>query len=222
MDLSLNYLPRLPRRKDWRIGCLGAGFIMRDCHLVAYRQAGFNPVAIASRSPQSARECAARHGVGRVHDTYEQLLADPEVEVLDVAVPPDAQPALIRAACGQAGHIKGILAQKPLALSVTEARACVEACAGAGIALAVNQNMRFDQSVRALKDLLARGWLGEPVLGTIDMRAIPHWMPWSEGLPSLSTFIMSIHHLDTFRYWFGTPDRVLASTRPDPRTQFAH
>ena len=92
----------------------------------------------------------------------------------------------------------------------------------AGIVLAVNQNMRYDQSVRALKDLLDRGWLGEPVLATIDMRAIPHWMPWSEGLPSLSTFIMSIHHLDTFRYWFGTPDRVLASTRPDPRTRFPH
>src|SRR5690349_4807087 len=34
-DLALNYLPRLPRRKDWRIGCAGAGFIMADCHLVA-------------------------------------------------------------------------------------------------------------------------------------------------------------------------------------------
>ena len=82
--------------------------------------------------------------------------------------------------------------------------------------------MRYDQSVRALKDVLRSGWLGEPVLGTIEMRAIPHWMPWSEGLPSLSTFVMSIHHLDTFRYWFGTPDRVLASTRPDPRTRFPH
>jgi hypothetical protein len=30
------------------------------------------------------------------------------------------------------------------------------------------------------------------------MRAIPHWMPWSEGLHSLSTFVMSVHHLDTF------------------------
>src|SRR5204862_2217764 len=73
-----------------------------------------------------------------------------------------------------------------------------------------------------LKCILEGGWLGDPVLGTIEMRAIPHWMPWSEKLHSLSTFVMSIHHLDTFRYWFGTPDRVLASTRPDPRTKFAH
>jgi predicted dehydrogenase len=222
MDTPLHYLPRLPRRKDFRIGCVGAGFIMRDCHLVAYRQAGFNPVAIASRTPANAQAVAQQNGIPRCYDTIEQLLDDPQIEVLDIAVPPDAQPAIILSACRRSDHIRGILAQKPLALSVAEARQCVEACRAAGITLAVNQNMRYDQSVRAMKDLLQRGWLGEPVLGTIDMRAIPHWMPWSEGLPSLSTFVMSIHHLDTFRYWFGTPDRVLASTRPDPRTRFPH
>jgi predicted dehydrogenase len=222
MDPPLEYLPRVPRRMDFRIGCAGAGFIMRDCHLVAYRQAGFNPVAIASRNPERARACAAQHGVPRVHPTYGDLLADPQVEVLDVAVPPDAQPGLIREAVRHNDHIRGILAQKPLAMSVREARECVDLCAAAGVVLAVNQNMRYDQSVRAMKDLLRRGWLGDPVLATIEMRAIPHWMPWSEGLASLSTFVMSIHHLDAFRYWFGTPDRVLASTRPDPRTRFPH
>ncbi len=222
MEPSLDYLPRMPRRKDFRIGCVGAGFIMRDCHLVAYRQAGFNPTAIASRTPTKARKVAEQHGIPRCYDTIEQLLDDPAIEVLDIAVPPDVQPDVLRAACLRNKHLRGILAQKPLALSVREARQCVEQCTSAGITLAVNQNMRYDQSVRALKDLLRRGWLGEPVLGTIDMRAIPHWMPWSEGLPSLSTFVMSIHHLDTFRYWFGTPDRVLASTRPDPRTRFCH
>lgn len=222
MDAPLNYLPRLPRRKDFRIGCLGAGFIVRDCHLVAYRRAGFNPVAIASRTPTTAHAVAQQHNIPRCYDTYDELLDDPTIEVLDIAVPPDVQPALIHASCRRHHHIRGILAQKPLALSVAEARQCVEACRTAGIALAVNQNMRYDQSVRALKDILQRGWLGEPVLATIDMRAIPHWMPWSEKLHSLSTFVMSIHHLDTFRYWFGTPDRVLASTRSDPRTRFPH
>jgi predicted dehydrogenase len=222
MDLPLDYLPRMARRGDWRIGCIGAGFIMRDCHLVAYRQAGFNPIAIASRNPQNAKAVAELRGLPKVHATVNDLLADPQVEVLDIAVPPDVQPGIIRRAVQQADHIRGILAQKPLAMSYREAKECVELCAKAGITLAVNQNMRYDQSVRALKDILTRGWLGEPVLGTIEMRAIPHWMPWSEKLHSLSTFVMSIHHLDTFRYWFGTPDRVMASTRPDPRTRFPH
>lgn len=221
LEFSLNYLPRLPRRRDWRIGCAGAGFIMRDCHLVAYRQAGFNPVAIASRNPATAKAVADQHQIAAVHTTIDELLSDPQVEILDIAVPPDAQPEVIRKAVRHQ-QIRGILAQKPLAMSVAEARECVELCERAGIKLAVNQNMRFDQSIRALKDLLNRGWLGAVVLATIEMRAIPHWMPWAQGQRSLSTFIMSIHHLDTFRYWLGTPDRVLASTRPDPRTKFAH
>jgi predicted dehydrogenase len=221
-DFHLDYLPRLPRRKDLGIGCVGAGFIMRDCHLLAYRQAGYNPVAITSRQVDRARAVAQQYAIPRVHATVDELLSDPGVAVLDVAVPPDLQADIIRKAVRHKDHIKGILAQKPLALSVRDARDCVERCAQAGITLAVNQNMRYDQSIRAMKDVLRRGLIGTPVLGTIDMRAIPHWMPWSEGLPSLSTFIMSIHHLDTFRYWFGTPDRVLASTRPDPRTKFPH
>ena len=222
-DLQLDYLPKLPRRKDWRIGCAGAGFIMRDCHLVAYRNAGFNPIAIASRKRKTAEEVAALHSIRTIHDTIEDLLKNSDVEILDVAVPPLAQPDLIRQAVELGkGRLRGILAQKPLALTVAEAKDLVERCERAGVVLAVNQNMRYDQSVRAAKDVLSRGWLGEPVLATIEMRAVPHWMPWAEGMPSLSVMILSVHHLDTFRYWFGTPDRVLASTRPDPRTKFPH
>ena len=39
--MNLNIHPPLPERKDWRIGCVGSGFIMSDCHLVAYGKAGF-------------------------------------------------------------------------------------------------------------------------------------------------------------------------------------
>ena len=77
--------------------------------------------------------------------------------------------------------------------------------------------MRYDQSVRACKRLLESGALGDPVLATIEMRAIPHWMPWQQRQGWVTLRIMSIHHLDTFRFWFGDPARVLASTRPDPR-----
>jgi predicted dehydrogenase len=97
-------------------------------------------------------------------------------------------------------------------------------CEDADVTLAVNQNMRYDQSIRACKDLLRRGDLGEPVLASIDMRAIPHWMPWQQRQGWVTLRIMSIHHLDTFRFWFGDPRRVFASVRSDPRTarQFAH
>jgi predicted dehydrogenase len=197
---------------------------MRDCHLVAYKNGRASTRWRSRRgNPDTARAVAAQHGIPTVHTGVDALLADTSVEILDVAVPPDAQPDVIRRAVELGkGRLRGILAQKPLALSLGVARELVQVCADAGIVLAVNQNMRFDQSVRAAKDVLNRGWLGEVVFASIDMRAVPHWMPWAEHLPSLSTFVMSIHHLDTFRYWLGTPDRVLASTRPDPRTTFPH
>src|SRR5262250_3233140 len=91
--LGLNIRPTLPRRKDWRIGCVGAGFIMADCHLVAYRAAGFNPVAIASRTATTAKSVAARHGITAVHAAGEDFHTRPEVEVVGGAVPPEAHPA---------------------------------------------------------------------------------------------------------------------------------
>jgi predicted dehydrogenase len=221
-DLEIH--PRMPRDKRAGIGCIGAGFIMADCHLAAYRAAGFNPLAIASRRSEQARDVATRWGIARTYETYRELLADPQVAVVDVAVPPDVLIEVIEEVVAHADHVRGVLAQKPLGVDFAQARRMVEMCQRAGITLAVNQNMRYDQAVRGCKSLLARGELGEPVLATIDMRAIPHWMPWQQRQGWVTLRIMSIHHLDTFRYWFGDPQRVFASVRPDPRTarQFEH
>lgn len=217
------HLPDWPERRDVGIGVVGSGFIVRDCHLVAYGEAGFRVVGITSRNLQTANEVAEARGVPRVYPTLEDLLDDPAVEVVDVAVPPLEQPEVIRRILTRSRRsVRGILAQKPLAMTYPEALGIVEGCREAGVLLQVNQNMRYDPSVRALKTLIDRGTLGEPVLATIQMRAIPHWMPWAQGGRSLATFIMSIHHLDTFRYWLGEPTRVLSSSRPDPRTKFPH
>src|SRR4029077_8467110 len=140
---------------------------VNDCHLVAYRKAGFNPVAIASRTRANAEKVAQRHRIPKVCDSYEQLLDDPSIEVLDIAVPPNAQLGLIKAAC-ERKSVKGILAQKPLGMNYAEALEAVESCERAGITLAVNQNMRYDQSVRAGKTLLENGTIGEPVFASID------------------------------------------------------
>jgi predicted dehydrogenase len=222
IDLDLQIHPRLPLKRDYGIGAVGAGFIMRDCHLVAYRNAGFRTVAIASRTPAHAREVAAERDVPRVYDTWQQLLEDPTVEILDIAFPPDQQLEIIRAAVQHRDHIRGILAQKPLAMNLMDARAIVHLCAEAGVKLGVNQNMRYDQSMRALKTLLGRGCLGTPVLATIEMRAIPHWQPFLAEFDRLTLLNMSIHHLDIFRFLFGDPDRIFASVRTDPRTRFPH
>ncbi|MFC4302543.1 Gfo/Idh/MocA family protein [Cohnella boryungensis] len=221
LDLNLNIEPVMPARKDYRIGCIGSGFIMRDCHLVAYRDAGFNPVAIASRTYANAKAVAELRGIPKVHETWEQLIRDPDIEILDIAVPPDKQLEIVRQAVRQK-HIKGILCQKPLAMNSREAREIVELCEHAGVKIGVNSNMRYDQSIRALKTVLDRGYLGEPVLATIEMRAIPHWQDFLHQYESVEILNMGIHHIDAFRYLFGDPQKVTAVARRDPRTTFKH
>lgn len=219
-----SYLPVLPTAagRALRIGCIGTGFIMADCHLVAYRHAGFNPWAIAGRNREHTEAVAKRHQIPRTYADYRELIRDPQIEVVDIAVPPDIQLDVVREVVSTGKHIRGVLAQKPLGRNLAEAVTIVRLCDEAGIKLVVNQNMRYDQSVRSLQHLLAQGSLGTPVLATIDMRAIPHWMPWQERQGWVTLRIMSIHHLDTFRFWFGDPVRVYASVRPDPRTNFPH
>ncbi len=222
IDLNLEHMPAPPARKDYRIGVIGAGFVVRDVHLVAYQRGGFNVQAICSADPAQSRAVAEARGVPKVYDDYRELLADDSIEVIDVAVPPREQPPILEEIARRGRHIKGVLAQKPLALSFPEAREVVRALEQAGIVLGVNQNMRYDQSIRALKTLLVRGDLGAPVLGTIEMRSSPHWKPWSRDLGRLTLTIMSIHHLDSFRYLFGDPEYVYCSARTDPRTKFPH
>ena len=76
--------------------------------------------SIASRTPANARAAAEQNGIDRVYDSWPELLADPEVEIVDIAYPPDAQLEIVRAAC-EAPQVRGILAQKPIAATLADA-----------------------------------------------------------------------------------------------------
>jgi len=209
------------REKGYTIGCIGAGMIMAECHLAAYKMAGFKVGAIASRTRSRAAEVAKRWDIPTVHDTPEALIADPSIEIIDIAYPPDQQPDLIRKALATP-HIKAILAQKPLALSLDEAKKLRDEAKAAGKIISVNQNMRYDQSMRVLKEILDRGELGQVVIATIEMRAIPHWQGFLEGYDRLTLANMSVHHLDVLRFLFGDPEEIYTAARTDPRTRFDH
>jgi predicted dehydrogenase len=209
------------REKGARIGVIGAGMIVSEVQLAAYQEAGFTVVAIASRTPDHARAVADRYGIPKVHETPEDLIDDESVEILDIAYPPDKQPALIRRALTR-DHIRGVLAQKPLALDLADAIALRDEAAAAGKPVSVNQNMRYDQSIRVLSQILERGELGDPVIATVEMRAIPHWQTFLSEYDRLTLSNMSVHHLDALRFLFGEPTEIYTAVRTDPRTEFPH
>jgi predicted dehydrogenase len=220
-ELEEATLPALPKKKDYAIGCIGAGFIMNDCHLVAYRNAGFNPAAIYSRTAERREAVAKRHNIKKVYDSWQKLIDDPDIEILDIAIPPDVKMEVLRYA-SKKKHIKGLLIQKPAAMSLADAREISAIGKSTGIPIAVNSNMRYDQSMRALKYVLDKDLLGKPVLATIEMRAMPQWQEFLKNCPFLEIYNMGIHHVDIFRYLFGDPEKITAVCRTDPRTQIPH
>jgi len=222
MTNPMGFEPDAPVRcRDYRIGAIGSGFIMADVQLASYAEAGFPVAAIASRTRSKTEDVARRWAIPVVHATPEDLIRDPRVEIVDIAYPPDLQPALIRLALAQP-HVKAILAQKPLTLEFETVKQLVKEATDAGKLLSVNQNMRYDQSMQVLKQLLDRDVLGTPVLATIEMRAIPHWQAFLQQYDRLTLLNMSVHHLDVLRFLFGEPQDIYTAARPDPRTGFAH
>ena len=82
--------------------------------------------------------------------------------------------------------------------------------------------MRYDQSMRVLKQIIDSGALGDIVFAQIDMHAIPHWQTFLEDYDRLTLANMSVHHLDVLRFLFGDPEEITTLTRKDPRTKFDH
>ena len=88
MAKPLNFEPDPQIRcRDFKIGCIGAGFIMADVQLSAYTMARFPVIAIASRRVEKAAEVANRWKIPTVHQTPRQLIEDPDVEIVDIAFP---------------------------------------------------------------------------------------------------------------------------------------
>jgi predicted dehydrogenase len=205
--------PREPGRLG--IGLVGSGSIVENAHLPSYRQAGFRVAAITSRSEAHARRVAAAQGIDRVHPSVEALVNDPEVDVVDVALPPDLQPPVVLQAIGAGKHV---LAQKPLAVTYRDAVAMVDAAACAGVTLAVNQNGRWDPSINAARRLIREGALGERLLASLTMHITMPWQAYYNDprYRRLMILHMSVHHVDQMRLLFGDPARVWAYGRKTP------
>lgn len=132
----------IPRRAAWASGSSALNAIVDRAHLPAYLGAGLEIVRVHDRDAARAAEVAGRHGVP-VADSLQALLDDPRVGVVDIAVVADAQPDIARAALAAGKHV---VCQKPLAPTLDEAHALVDAAREAGREIAVNQQLRFDEA----------------------------------------------------------------------------
>jgi predicted dehydrogenase len=204
-------IPEAHRRP---VGVIGAGAIVQVAHLPAYRRYGVPVAAVCDLDPARAEEVRARFDVPAVR-TVDELLSDPAIEVVDIAVVPHAQPALAERALRAGKHV---LAQKPLAEDSATASRLAGIAAETGRTLVVNHQMRYGEGMAAARAIAEAGWLGEVTTVTFDVDISTDWSAWDWLLnsPKLDLFYHSIHYFDTIRALFGTPERVFCagSRRP--------
>ncbi len=206
---ELDLAPRLGTQA-YRIGIIGAGKIVRECHLPAYRSAGWEVVRIASRTAASATAVADEFGIPAASSDFLDVIHDDRVEVVDISLPSHRHREVAVAALEAGKHV---LLQKPMANTLEDAQAIVAAAERAGVKLAVNQNGRWDPAIRACRELLDRGLFGQLITASIEMRTRQPWQEYwkdSANYPRLMLLGMSIHHLDQFRFLFGEPLEITA------------
>lgn len=204
-------LPRSPRP----IVVIGAGGIVRDAHLPAYRLAGFHVAGLHDLDAGRAATLAADFGIPAVFPSLSAAVdGAPPDAVFDVAVPASALPGVLTALPDGAP----VLIQKPFGEDLAQARALLALCRQKRLRAAVNFQLRYAPAVLAARGLIAAGEIGE--LHDIEVRVTVH-MPWHlwtflESSPRVEILYHSIHYLDLVRSFAGEPDGIYAKTLRSP------
>jgi predicted dehydrogenase len=152
-----------------------------------------------TRTASTAVDFAARRGIELAPD-FDALLRDPGVDAIVLATPHSHHVAQVLA-CARAG--KAVYVEKPLALHHAEAQQAAQACARAGVVLAVGHNRRFLPAVRALMDLASAGTLGRLLhvegnfSGRFGFDYDEHaWRASPQEAPGGGLTLMGVHILD--------------------------
>jgi predicted dehydrogenase len=208
--------PRAPRP----IVILGAGGIVRDAHLPAYRKAGFPVVALCDMNEERARALATEYDVPAVFDSIPAAVAAAPLDaVFDMALVPDQFLAALEALPDGAA----VLIQKPLGNSIEEARQLVELCHRKSLIAAVNTQLRFAPQVAGARALIASGAIGELFDLEIRISVNTPWemFPFVFGMERLEFTMHSVHYMDLVRSFLGNPTSVSALTVGHPLKELA-
>ena len=186
------------------VGIVGCGAIASIAHLPALRGLGVPIVGAADLDASRREAVAARFSIERRYASFDELVADPAVDVVAVCVPPQAHVEVALAALAAGKHV---LVEKPVALDLEEAERLRAATAESGRLVAVGFNSRFHRRVRAARDLLAAGALGRLELARTIMSNPPPdpGLGWrsSPGLGGGVLADLASHHLDLWRFFAG-------------------
>jgi predicted dehydrogenase len=194
--------------KKLKVATIGAGYFAQFHHDAWARMDDVDLVAICDRDEATARTASAAASAPPVFTDARAMLDALDVDLLDIATPPDTHFAMIELA---AAHKLPAICQKAFCHSLDEARRATEIAEAAGITLVVHENFRFQPWHRKIKAMIDHGDLGEIMQASFRLRpgdgrgpeAYLNRQPYFQTMERFLIHETGIHFIDTFRYLFG-------------------
>lgn len=200
-------------RSSLKGGLIGCGFFAHN-HLHAWAEVdGAEIVALCDRDEKRLQEAGEKFGITRLYTDAAEMLAKEELDFVDIATTVATHRPLVELTA-KAGV--AVICQKPFAETLADARAMVEACKTAGVPLMVHENFRWQAPIRAVREVIDAGMLGDIFWGRVSFRSAYDVFSGQPYLATEERFIiqdLGIHILDIARFLFGDVARLSATTR---------
>jgi predicted dehydrogenase len=205
-------MPENPRP----IVIVGAGGIVVNSHLPAYRKANFPVSGIFDVDQARARRAAGDFDIPLVYPSLDAAASDaPEGAVFDVAVPASAILEVLPSIPDGAG----VLIQKPMGENLDAACAIRDLCHAKNLKAGINFQLRYAPFALAARSFIEQGYLGE--LHDMEIRVTTNtpWHLWKflESVAFVEITYHSIHYLDLTRAFLGDPQGIYARTVKHPK-----
>ncbi len=212
--MNITYKPIMPET-TMPIIIIGAGGIVKDAHLPAYKKAGFNVAGITNRTKEKAESLAEQFKIPMVYTSVADAVQHaPANTVYDITIMPDKFIETLQ----QIPDGSAVLLQKPMGDCFTQSNEILEVCRNKKLTAAVNCQLRFAPFVNAARWLIEQGEIGEVYDMEVRVTVNTPWVLFPNVMihPRLEIQYHSIHHIDLVRSFLGDPVSVMAKTCKHP------
>ena len=198
-----------------RWGIVGATTIAREWMLGAIREAGGEIVSVMSSDAGRGKAYAAENGIPDSTTDLSALLGK-DLDAVYIATTNEKHKAQTLAAAEAGVHV---LCEKPLAMTLADAREMVAACRAAGVVMGTNHHLRNASTIRAIRDAVADGRIGKPLFARVFHAVylpvgLQGWRIKDPAAGSGVVMDITVHDTDTLRFVLGEdPVSVTAFTQ---------
>ena len=194
---------------------IGAGGIVNDAHLPAYKKAGFQVAGITNRTRARAEKLREAFNISKVYDTVVDAVADFSTDaVYDLTIMPEQFVETLN----QLPDGAAVLIQKPMGDYFWQSKEILSVCRNKKLIAAINCQLRFAPYVSAARYLIENGFIGELYDMEVRVTIKTPWEIFPHVIihPRLEIQYHSIHYIDLIRSFLGEPKTVMAKTLKHP------